>query len=50
MPTQEQVRPMFQALLINRFQLKLHHQTKELPVYYLKQVKKDRQVPSRRSG
>jgi uncharacterized protein (TIGR03435 family) len=32
-PTQEQVRPMFQALLANRFQLKLHHDSKEVGVY-----------------
>jgi uncharacterized protein (TIGR03435 family) len=34
-PTQEQVRPMFQSLLADRFQLKLHHGTKEMPVFYL---------------
>jgi uncharacterized protein (TIGR03435 family) len=34
-PTQEQVRPMFQALLADRFQLKLHHDTKEIPVFHL---------------
>jgi len=39
-PTQEQVRPMLQSLLTDRFQLKLHHETKELPVYHLTQVKK----------
>ena len=39
-PTQEQVRPMLQALLADRFQLKLHHDTKELPVYHLIQTKK----------
>ena len=39
-PTQEQVRPMLQALLADRFQLKLHHDTKELPVYHLIQAKK----------
>jgi uncharacterized protein (TIGR03435 family) len=39
-PTQEQVRPMLQALLADRFQLKFHHETKELPVYHLIQAKK----------
>jgi uncharacterized protein (TIGR03435 family) len=34
-PTQEQVRPMFQALLADRFQLKLHRDTKEMPVFHL---------------
>lgn len=39
-PTQEQVRPMLQALLADRFQLKLHQDHKELPVYHLIQAKK----------
>jgi uncharacterized protein (TIGR03435 family) len=39
-PTQEQVRPMLQSLLADRFQLKLHRDTKVLPVYHLKQTKK----------
>lgn len=34
-PTQEQVRPMFQSLLADRFQLKLHRQPKEIQVYHL---------------
>jgi uncharacterized protein (TIGR03435 family) len=34
-PTQEQIRPMFQSLLADRFQLKLHKDTKELPVYHM---------------
>ncbi|HWF11241.1 MAG TPA: M56 family metallopeptidase [Bryobacteraceae bacterium] len=33
--TQEQVRPMFQALLADRFQLNVRHEAKEVPVYYL---------------
>lgn len=37
---QEQVRPMLQALLADRFQLKFHRETKELAVYHLTQVKK----------
>jgi uncharacterized protein (TIGR03435 family) len=37
--TQEQVRPMLQALLAERFQLKVHRETKELPVYHLTQRK-----------
>lgn len=40
-PTQEQVRPMLQSLLADRFQLKLHRETKELPVYHLTQGKKN---------
>lgn len=39
-PTQEQVRPMLQALLADRFQLKFHRDSKEVPVYYLVQTKK----------
>jgi uncharacterized protein (TIGR03435 family) len=39
-PTQEQVRPMLQALLADRFQLKFHRDSKEVPVYYLIQTKK----------
>jgi uncharacterized protein (TIGR03435 family) len=34
-PTQEQIRPMLQSLLADRFRLKLHHNTKELPVYHM---------------
>ncbi|MEO5926291.1 MAG: TIGR03435 family protein [Bryobacteraceae bacterium] len=34
--TKEQVRPMFQALLADRFQLKLKRQMKEMPVYALR--------------
>ena len=34
-PTQDEVRPMFQSLLADRFQLKLHRETKILPVYNL---------------
>jgi uncharacterized protein (TIGR03435 family) len=34
-PTLPQVRLMLQALLADRFQLKLHHETKELAVYNL---------------
>lgn len=33
--SQEQLRTMMQALLADRFQLKLHHETKELPIYAL---------------
>ncbi len=39
-PTQDEVRPMLQALLVDRFQLKFHRDTKELPVYHMVQVKK----------
>lgn len=39
-PTQDQIRPMLQALLADRFQLKLHRDTKDLAVYHLIQRKK----------
>src|SRR5580704_276955 len=39
-PTQDQVRPMLQSLLADRFQLKLHPGAKEMAVYHLRQVKK----------
>ena len=39
-PTQDQVRPMLQSLLADRFQLKVHPDTKEMPLYHLRQVKK----------
>ena len=38
--TQDQVRPMLQALLADRFQLKVRHNTREMPVYHLVPVKK----------
>lgn len=38
--TQDEVRPMLQALLADRFQLKFHRDSKELPVYHLIQAKK----------
>ena len=34
-PTQEQIRPMLQSLLADRFQFKFHRDTKELPVYHM---------------
>ena len=34
-PTLDEVRRMLQTLLADRFKLKLHHETKELPVYAL---------------
>jgi uncharacterized protein (TIGR03435 family) len=34
------VRPMLQALLADRFQLKFHRGTKEMPVYHMIQAKK----------
>lgn len=39
-PNQDEVRPMLATLLANRFQLKLHRGTKEMPVYHMVQVKK----------
>ena len=38
--TQDEVRPMLQALLADRFQLKFHRGAKEMPVYHMVQVKK----------
>src|SRR5215472_14769681 len=38
-PTQEQVQAMLQSLLVDRFQLKIHRDSKEMPVYHLLQVK-----------
>jgi uncharacterized protein (TIGR03435 family) len=38
--TQDQVRPMLQSLLADRFQLKVHPETKEMSLYRLRQVKK----------
>ena len=40
-PTQEEVRPMLQALPAERFQLKAHRETRDLPVYELTQGKKN---------
>ena len=37
--TQDQIRPMLQSLLADRFQLKFHRDTKELAVYHLIQRK-----------
>jgi uncharacterized protein (TIGR03435 family) len=39
-PSDEEIRLMFQALLEERFKLKVHRETKELPVYTLTQTKK----------
>jgi uncharacterized protein (TIGR03435 family) len=39
-PTQDEVRPMFQALLTDRFHLKIHRETKIMPVYNLMPGKK----------
>jgi uncharacterized protein (TIGR03435 family) len=39
-PTQDEVRPMFQTLLADRFQLKIHRETKIMPVYNLLPGKK----------
>jgi uncharacterized protein (TIGR03435 family) len=33
------IRPMLQALLVERFKLKVHHETKELPIYEMTVVK-----------
>jgi uncharacterized protein (TIGR03435 family) len=39
-PAQDEVRPMFQSLLADRFQLKIHRETKIVPVYNLVPGKK----------
>ncbi len=49
-PTQEEIRPMLQSMLADRFQLKLRHETKELPVYPLTSSQEDRGVQAGRSG
>jgi uncharacterized protein (TIGR03435 family) len=49
-PTQDQVRPMFQSLLTERFQLQLHRGTSDLAVYHLKKVKKSNLLKSARPG
>jgi uncharacterized protein (TIGR03435 family) len=52
-PTQDQVQLMLQALLTDRFQLKLHHETKNLPVYELTIAKsglKLKPTPERTTG
>ncbi len=38
---------MLQALLADRFQLTMHHETKELPIYALVMARKDRKLGSR---
>ncbi len=39
-PTQDEVRPMLRALLVDRFQLRFHRDSKEMSVYHMVQVKK----------
>src|ERR1700691_1602232 len=38
-PTLDQARRMLQTLLADRFQLRLHHETKDLPVYALAEAR-----------
>jgi uncharacterized protein (TIGR03435 family) len=38
--TQDEVRPMLQALLVERFQLKFHHDSKQVAVYHMVKAKK----------
>lgn len=45
-PKQDEIPLMIQALLADRFQLKVHHETKELPIYALVLANKDGKLGS----
>jgi uncharacterized protein (TIGR03435 family) len=45
-PTREQMRQMLQAALADRFQLRTHHETREMPVYLLHLARTDRRLGS----
>jgi uncharacterized protein (TIGR03435 family) len=49
-PNSSQMRLMMQALLEDRFKLKLHHETKELPVYDLTVAKSGVKLPEPKPG
>jgi bla regulator protein BlaR1 len=40
-PSRDQLPPMLRALLVDRFKLIVHHETKELPIYALVMARKD---------
>src|SRR5579863_7929265 len=46
----DQLRPMLQTLLENRFQLKVHRETKEVPVYELLAGKNGPKLPEAKEG
>jgi len=46
----DQLRPMLQTLLENRFQLKVHRETKEMPVYALMLAKNGPKLPEAKDG
>jgi uncharacterized protein (TIGR03435 family) len=48
--TIEQMRPMLQSLLQNRFQLKAHTETKDVPVYALLPAKNGPKLPEAKEG
>ncbi len=49
-PNNGQMRLMMQALLAERFQLKVHHETRELPVYELTAAKSGLNLPEPKPG
>jgi bla regulator protein blaR1 len=49
-PNPNQMRVMMQALLEERFKLKIHHETKQLPVYELVVAKGGARLPETREG
>jgi uncharacterized protein (TIGR03435 family) len=46
----DQLRPMLQTLLENRFQLKVHRETKEMPIYVLMLAKNASKLPEAKDG
>ncbi len=46
----DQLRPMLQTLLEDRFKLKVHHETKQMPVYVLTFAKSGSKVPEAKDG
>lgn len=49
-PNNSEMRLMMQALLEDRFKLKLHHETKELPIYELTVAKSGVKLPEPKEG
>src|SRR5262245_11968979 len=50
MPANTDVKPMVQSLLAERFQLKFHRETREIPVYVLTVVKSGHKMKPRTEG
>jgi uncharacterized protein (TIGR03435 family) len=46
----DQLRPMLQTLLEDRFQLKVHRETKEMPIYVLTLAKNGSKLPEAKDG